>query len=338
MNSLMSQIKTYFELVRWKNLLFLAVIHLLLYFAVVVPILQSFGFAQNELSVDYRFILLIFSTLLITAGGYIINDYFDLKIDRINKAGKVIVGELISKKSTMLFYQIITILGLLLGLILAVILRSFSLGLIYILTPGLLWFYSASYKRQFLIGNLIVSLLSALSIIVVAIFSYSVLKINFDKTILQQTLIPYQIFFWIGTFSLFAFLMTWIRELIKDMEDVEGDREMECRTMPIVWGIKKSKIVSSVLISIVIFLLLIAYFFFLKRGDKISSNYTLFALLIPLLFLLYETIRAKTKADFHTASTLSKVIMLLGILYSFLFYFLIAKEFGLLFLGLFIIQ
>ncbi len=330
--------KHYLKIIRWKNSVFVVLIQILMYYALVIPILQSFGFNVDDLFQSYHFLLLLISTTAITAGGYVINDYFDLKIDRINKPEKIIIDKEISKKNAMILYQILTIGGTIAGLILAFFLKSYTLALIFLFTPGLLWFYSASYKRQFLIGNLIVALLASLSVFIVAIFAITQLENSYDKQILAQTPISTQIFFWIGCFSLFAFLLTLIRELIKDMEDVEGDREMECRTVPIVWGEKRSKIVVTSLISLTIIMLIIALGFFHSQNDKISSNYILFALVLPLLYLIYEVIRAKTVEDFHTASTLSKVIMLVGVLYSLIFYFLIAKTHGLTFMKLFIIQ
>lgn len=330
--------KDYLKLIRWKNLAFVALIQVLMQYAVVLPTLQSFGFTNEDLFQTYLFIILVIATVAITAGGYVINDYFDLKIDRINKPDDVIIDELIDKKQAMRFYQVLTVGGTILGLILAFLLKSYSLALIFILTPGLLWFYSASYKRQFLIGNLIVSILAALSIFIVALYASAQLTTIYSKEILTQTPIIKQILFWVGSFSIFAFFLTWVRELIKDMEDVAGDREMECRTLPIVWGIKRAKVLTSALIVIVVIGLVIAFSFFYQRADKVSSNYTLFALILPLVFLVYEVLRAKAKDDFHTASLLAKIIMFVGVLYSMIFYFLIAKAHGLTFLGLFIIK
>ncbi len=325
----------YFHIIRWKNLLFLALIQWLIQHAVIFPLLQTFSFDTSSHTTLYW--LLILSTVLITAGGYVINDYFDVKIDRINRPERIIVGEKISLKSTMLYYQILTGLGTLIGLVVAFLSKSFTLGFIYILTPGLLWFYSASYKRQFVVGNLIVSLSSALAVFIVGILAVSLLKLNYGD-LLHQTPIPKVIYGWTGGFAGFAFVLTWMREIIKDMEDVEGDRELECRTMPIKWGLKRTKIFLYVLILLTIAALFLAEHFFISFENNITARYIIFGICLPLVALGYLIFKAKTPAEFHQASTLSKYIMLIGVLYSVVFYYLLAQKYGISLFGLFMVK
>ncbi len=328
--------KSYFEIIRWKNLLFLAIIQWLMQHAVVYPLLQTYGFETE--SFNLYFLLMIAATILITAGGYVINDYFDVKIDRINKPDKVIVGEKISLRGSMLYYQLLTGLGTATGVLLSLWVKSFTLGFIFLMTPGLLWFYSASYKRQFLVGNLIVSLSSALSILIFAILAVAVLGTFYSKSLLQQTPIPGQIYAWIGGFSGFAFLLTWIREIIKDMEDIEGDREMESRTMPIKWGVSRTKILLYVLILITLGAIFSALFGWIEFEGNISFRYALFTIILPLLILAIFIFRAKTKEDFSQASALSKLIMLAGVLYALMFYYLTAKTYGIPLFGIFTVN
>lgn len=325
----------YLHIIRWKNLLFLVLIQWLMQFAVILPLLQTFGFeiAGN----NSAFWILVLSTLFITAGGYVINDYFDIKIDRINKPEKILVGESISLKNSMLFYQILTGFGVLGGLITAFMSKSFTLGFIFLLTPGLLWFYSASYKRQFLIGNLTVSLLAALSILIVGILAVAQLKMSYGS-LLTETPIPKTIYGWTGGFAAFSFLLTFIREIIKDMEDIHGDSEMECRTMPIKWGIKKTKIFLYLLILFTIAELFFTSFQWINFDGNFTFRYLLFGLVIPLISLITLIFKAKDKTEFHKASTLAKFIMLIGVLYSLIFYYLLAKKFGISLFGLFVVQ
>ena len=280
---------------------------------------------------------MIFSTVLIAAGGYVINDYFDVKIDRINKPEKVIVTEKISKKATMLFYQILTGIGISAGIFLSLLTNSFLLSFIFIIVPGMLWFYAASYKRQFIWGNVVVSFLAALVILLVGILEISILKRSYDD-LLFQTNIPKIIYSWTGGFAFFAFLTTWIREIIKDIQDEIGDREMECRTMPIKWGTKKTKYFIYGLITLTISALFIANFILIPFDEEITLQYFIFGLILPLVGLAYLIFKAKTPEDFKQTSTLTKFIMLIGILYSFVFYFLEAKLYKLDFFGLFIIK
>ncbi|NLO70310.1 MAG: UbiA family prenyltransferase [Porphyromonadaceae bacterium] len=324
--------KHYIDIIRWKNLLFLALIQWLVQNSVVNPLFQKYDY-QTAVNSPI-FLLLMLSTVLITAGGYVINDYFDVKIDKINRPDKVVVGELIPLKSTMRYYQILTVAGTFIGITVAFISKSFSLAFIFILTPGLLWFYSASYKRQFLVGNLIISLLAALSIIIVGILAVAQMKLDYG-ILLFETPIPKEIYGWTGGFAFFAFLLTLIREIIKDMEDIHGDRELECRTMPIKWGFEKTKLFLGALIVLTIGGLFHADHYFIDFENNITARYIIFGLCIPLLVLVYLIFKAKSPEEFHQASTLSKYIMFIGILFSLIFYYLLAVENNLSIFGLF---
>ncbi|MFV0471549.1 MAG: geranylgeranylglycerol-phosphate geranylgeranyltransferase [Paludibacteraceae bacterium] len=325
----------YIDIIRWKNLLFIAFIQWLITHTVVAPILQTYDF--DTLHYTFWGYWLIVATVLISAGGYVINDYYDVKIDRINKPNKIIVSEKISKKSAMLYYQLLTGLGVACGIILSLFVRSISLGFIFVLTPGLLWFYSASYKRQFLVGNLVVALLSSATIFVAGLLAVALLKTEYNELIYQTT-IPTILYGWTGGFAFFAFTATWIREIIKDIEDEKGDREMECRTMVIKWGTQKTKLFLYGLILLVILSLFFVNYRFVYFEGTFTLRYLFFGLILPYIALSYSIFKAKVSADFHQASTFSKFIMLAGILYSLVFYYLQAKMYNLNFFGLFIIQ
>lgn len=321
------------KIIRIQNLLFIALIQLLMGESVLVPILQTYGF-QTALQ-NGMLSLLIIATVFIAAGGYVLNDYFDIKIDTINKPDKLIVGKIISRRTAMVLHQVLTSIGILVGLVLSYYARSFTLGLIYIVVPGLLWFYSASYKRMFIIGNLVIAFIAALSILIIGIAELAFLQKEFGKFIFE-TPIPGLLYGWISGFALFAFITTLIREVIKDIEDEKGDREMECRTMPIKWGLKNTKLFIYVLILITIIALLFSNGFFIHFEGTLTIRYILFGLIIPLGMLSYFIFKARSPNDFHQASTLIKVIMLIGILYSLVFYYLQAKSNGFTFFNLII--
>lgn len=325
----------YLKLFRFQNLLFIAFIQFAMHQAVLAPILQTFGFETSFLEMGY-FYLLILATVLIAAGGYVLNDYFDIKIDKINHPDQLIVGNIISRKKSMILYQALTGIGILLGLFLAYIAKSFTLTFIFIVIPGLLWFYSASYKRQFLIGNLVVAFMAALTILVVAITQLAFLQ-NVYGTLIFETPIPEQLYRWMSGFAVFAFLCTWIREIIKDLEDEKGDREMECRTMPIIWGVKKTKIFLYGLITVTL-IGLFSVTLFIPFEGTVSIRYIIFGLTLPFCALGYLIYTANIPADYHQASILSKLIMLIGVLYCFVFYFLQAKTYGISLFNLFMVQ
>ncbi len=326
------------RLIRWKNLLFIAVMLYLMQRSIVDPILITCGFAQGLNTLQLT--LLIAATMLITAGGYAINDYFDVKIDEINKPETRIVGRSMDRRMAMLYHQLFTVIGAICGIVLAVSVQSVTIGMLALFVPGLLWFYSASYKRLFFIGNIIVAFNAFLSVLAVAIANISILEHQYD-TLIYQAPFPMirQIYAWTGGFALFAFLTTLIREIIKDMEDEQGDRELECHTLPVKLGFKKTKIILYGLIALTAGLLCYANFVLLPFAEKgISTRYLIFGLLLPLAILIGFVATAKNKKDYKNASTLCKFIMLIGIFYSLIFYYMQAKTFGISLFGLFLVS
>lgn len=326
---------SYLKLIRYQNLIFIAFIQFVMWQVVLSPILQTFGF---ETSMDAGlFLLLMSATVFIAAGGYVINDYFDIKIDAINRPDKQIVGKRVSRHTAMLIHQVLTGIGVICGLLIAYFARSFTLAFIFIVIPGLLWFYSASYKRLFLIGNLVVAFISSITILVVGIAQLAFLQKEYGNLVFE-TPIPSQFYGWIGGFAIFAFLCTLIREIIKDIQDEKGDREMECHTLPIKWGINKTKIFLYCLIACTVLLLFLTNYYFIHFDGDLTIRYIIFGLVIPFVVLGYLIYIAKSDSDFQHASNLSKVIMFIGVLYSFVFYYLQAKTFGISLFNIFILK
>lgn len=325
----------FFKLIRVRNLIFLAFIQLIMRQVILMPILQTYGFeiSQNNISI----VLLIVATIFIAAGGYVLNDYFDVKIDRINRPDSVVVTNEISKRMAMTLHQVLTAVGILSGLALAYMSSSLTLAFVFIVIPGLLWFYSASYKRQFIIGNLAVAFMAAMSVLIVAITEMAFLKMEYGNLI-YETPIPEQIYGWLGGFALFSFLTTWIREIIKDMQDEAGDREMECRTMPIKWGVNRTKLFIYILSVITIILLYTANGVYIEFEGNLTLNYISYGLVLPMLAMMYLVFNSKNSAGFKQAANMAKFIMLIGVLYAFIFYFLMAKTYGISLFNLFIIK
>lgn len=235
---------------------------------------------------DLRFFILSASTILIAAAGYVINDYYDVKIDYINKPDRVVIGRHITRRYAILFHICLSSLGLLLGFLI-----SWRIGFINFVSIFFLWLYSNSLKRLPFIGNFTVAILTGLSIMVVDVY--------------YQTHNPV-----IYIYACFAFFMTLIREIIKDMEDLKGDNSFGCKTLPIVWGIRKTKFV--------IYGVLIVFCATVVMLDIIYKilplRYYILFLFLPLVFFLVGLIRADMKKDFAHLSSFCKVIMLLGIL------------------------
>lgn len=313
----MDTIKNILQLVRWSNLFFLGALIYVMEKWVVVPILDDVAFGEQL--PWYILLLIAAATILIAAGGYVINDYFDIKIDRINRPDQLIVTQYISKENAMRLSIGLSGVGMVCGLVAAWLLRSSTIAILFAIIPGLLWFYSSSYKRLLIIGNVTIALLSALSPMMVALANVAQLQLKYS-TILPYTTLEHDIYAWVGGFSLFAFLLTWIREIVKDLQDQMGDRELECHSMPIVWGNTITKIVVTVLI--VLTTVLIGWFWysllpFDHSWQSFSTRYIVLAIIIPLWGALWLLWAAKIPSDYRTCQQVLKLTMFLGMLYSF---------------------
>ncbi len=235
---------------------------------------------------DRNFWLLSLSTVCIAAAGYIINDYFDIKIDLVNKPERVIIGRFLKRRIAMGVHQVLNVVGCLIGLYL-----SKWVFLADVLAVTLLWFYSAQFKRQPLVGNIVISLLTALSLLVLAIYY---------RNNAQMLLI----------YALFSFGISLIREIIKDMQDIRGDARFGCRTIPILWGLRRTKyLLYGLLATFVGSLFSIAV---LLHNNQLILIFLL--LLLPIGWLTYRLILADTRRDFGYLSNLCKLIMLVGII------------------------
>jgi 4-hydroxybenzoate polyprenyltransferase len=337
----------FLNLIRYKNLLFIVGLQWLMRYSVIHPLFRTFNLDDSYFMTDLQFILLVAASVLIAAGGYVVNDIFDTRTDEINRSENVIVGKSISKKTASTLHIALTGTGIILGLFISYLCSSMSLAFIMIMIPGLLWFYSASYKRQFLIGNIIVAFCAALIPTVISLAEISFLSLpQHYNTIVFETIVPKTVYTWTLGFSAFAFLGTLIREIIKDMEDIEGDQEVESRTMPNVWGLNKSKIVVYALIAITIAAALYIQFNNIDKNlllrtmeeSTLSLRYMIFGIIIPFIYLSYLLIKAKDKASLNQASTFMKFILVLGSLYALIFYFLLCKAQGIAMFDLFIVK
>jgi len=260
----------------------------------------------------YDFLLLVTATVFITAGGYVINDYFDIKTDLINK-GKVIVGTKVPRRQAMMWHNLLNIAGVAIGFYISSRAGYIWLGALFLVVSGLLYFYSASYKRQFLIGNLVVALLTALVPMLVVFYEWPALYRYYSLNAIRLPEFNF-IIYWIGGFSLFAFITNLIREIIKDIEDFEGDLAYGRNTIPVVIGILSAKIVSVSLILIMVVLLYLIWHFYIS--DTITLVYITAAIVLPLLYVIYKLLKSSERRELHHASSMMKIVMISGIFYS----------------------
>ncbi|MBQ4408562.1 MAG: geranylgeranylglycerol-phosphate geranylgeranyltransferase [Bacteroidales bacterium] len=302
----------FLRLIRYKNLIMMALMMLMMKLCVIDPIIKLFNLTPTFTYLD--FVILTLAQILVAAGGYIINDYFDMKADRINRPDTQIVGGEVTRGSATNYHLATSIAGCVLGMLVSMRVGFWPLGLIFPFEMGLLWFYSSAYKGMFLVGNLVVAFLVATLPFLPSLYEYRGLIAVDDPAIQAGAFDPTVIIYWSAGMAAFAFLTTMMREIIKDIEDIEGDTEQGCRTMPIVIGITASKIVASILILATIAGVVFAYYNYLGKEFK-SGIYLGVAVVLPLIFLLVKLIMSSTKAQFHLCSTISKIIMLLGMLY-----------------------
>ncbi len=305
----MRSVAAFFRMIRWPNLLFIVITQLLFYYCIYIPLLIS----PPSRSAEFLFFLLCASSVLIAAAGYIINDYFDQQIDAVNRPGKVIIGKLIKRRWAILWHWILSAAGLLLSVYISYRSGIWLISFINFICINLLWFYSTTLKRKLLSGNIVVAFLSAWVIGVIFVFAG-----NFDFSFLgwieDEITDPRRLFKFALFYAGFAFIMTLIREVIKDSEDMEGDRKYGCRTMPISWGIPAAKVFTGVWITMSIAALAILQLYAWLSGRHIAAVYIIVFIILPLILLLRDLYRAETSADYHRLSRLVKLIMLAGIL------------------------
>ena len=296
----------FFRLIRWPNLVFIFLTQCLFYYLILLPGYNG-SILKPALS-PALFYWLTLSSVLIAAAGYIINDYFDLNIDRVNKPDRLVVEKIIKRRWTIIWHWILSGLGVLLGFYVSWKLRNPVVGLGNLACVVLLWFYSTTFKRKLLIGNVVISLLTAWVILVLYVCEFRVIYAMGIIGILSR-LFKYAI-----VYSGFAFIISLIREVIKDIEDMNGDARYGCRTMPIVWGVNVAKVFAGTWLMVLTGALIVIQFYELQSWNWIAVSYCFLLLDLPLLWTLRKLYEAQTKADYHRLSTVIKGIMLVGIL------------------------
>jgi 4-hydroxybenzoate polyprenyltransferase len=259
------------------------------------------------------------ASVLIAAAGYIINDYFDVDIDQVNKPQKNVVDIIVSRRWAILWHFLLSAVGVLLSMYV-----SWRTGLWYIVIANLaciflLFGYSVSLKHKLLSGNIAISLLTAWVILVLCLseFHFSLSAINDPDSLRAQNEIMKLGFLYSG----FAFITTLVREAIKDMEDIEGDKRYGCKTMPVVWGISATKIYVAVWLIVLLAVLVAIQVYIIRFHWWWPIVYSAVLIIFPLAYCFYRLFKASGRQDFHYLSNLNKSIMLAGILSMGFFYF-----------------
>lgn len=247
-------------------------------------------------------VLIILTCCLTAAGGYIINDLFDVETDHINRPNKRILKRDISHKAAIVYYIILTAIGQICGYY-----AGLGIGLFASAIAVLLYFYSSDLKAMGLPGN---SLIAFMSGSVIYIASRGIHEIHSA---------------YFAEYAFLAFLLTMARELMKDAEDIEGDKEQDCETFPILHGTRKTNILSNVILAlIVIFLVTAAYLLSIEPFLNIKSPIEIHHFLFPTFLLMglvpmilksmWMIAKANKKRDYKKISKWLKLTMLVGLI------------------------
>jgi len=269
------------QLIRLPNLL---IIILTQYFTAIFLVGMNDPYSWYLL--DPNLFLMTSSTILIAAAGYIINDYYDIKIDYINRPQKVVVGKRIKRRIALVTHITFSFFGILIGVFI-----NLYIGVVNLLAVFLLWFYSNHLKRLPFAGNFVIALLTAAGLMVVVILYPQ-----------NQLLVL--------VYAVFAFFINLMREIIKDLEDWKGDKVFGCKTLPVIWGIRKTKRIVFLILSVFIILVI---WLTIKLDNYFLRIYFVF-LAIPAIVFVQKLIKADSKRDFYLLSGFSKLIMLSGII------------------------
>ena len=305
----MKLIAAFLKLIRVLNLLFIVITQALFQYSIVVPMMSS---NPNSPALPIKlFILLSLSSVLIAAAGYIINDYFDLNIDRINKPGRIVVEKMIKRRWAIIWHWVLSFSGVVLGFYVAWKAGVFWLGFANLGCVAALWFYSTTFKKKLLAGNIIISLLTAWVVMVVGFVTHYRMITNMQYYGIENASRLLRFTF---LYAGFAFIICLIREVVKDIEDMAGDAKYGCRTMPIVWGVHVSKVFAGTWLAVLTAALFIVFAYVLQFKWWLTASYCLLFIIIPLLIILRRFSKAETIRDYNRLSTMIKAVMFTGIL------------------------
>lgn len=306
---------SFLKLIRIQNLLIIAFTQYMVRWCLLSPLFRLGGYHLQMSS--FNFFLLSLSTVMIAAAGYSINDYFDVRIDKVNKPERMVIDKGVKRRVAIGAHTVINILAVLIGFYVSWAAGAWKLVIIHIICSGGLWLYSTSFKRQFFIGNVVIALFTAMVPMVVGIYELWAYHRGPEFSPSLRDIAWYSI----TGLSFFAFITTLLREIIKDIEDYEGDKEYGCKTLPIVLGIRTAQYIV-VLLAVATMALLVYFQVTVFSQNMLSLYYSIVALQLPFLFLIWKTLKAKTRKQFRIAGNTAKFIMLMGVCYLFIIAFL----------------
>jgi 4-hydroxybenzoate polyprenyltransferase len=308
----MRLISAFLRLIRLPNLFFIALTQCLFQYGIYYPLYRHAIPPHDNLN----FMYLVLASVFIAAAGYVINDYFDINIDEVNKPHRMVVDKFISRRWAIFWHFILSLGGVIFTALAVPVLEKWYLVLANMFCVAVLWFYSTNFKKSLLIGNIVISLLTAWTILIIFFSKVSVTD-AFDPANNSQP----KFFRFAILYAGFAFMTSLIREAVKDIEDMHGDARYGCRTMPIVWGINAAKVYTAVWMTVLIIMLLIIEVYILQFQWWWIVAYSALFLVTPLLFIFRGLFKASSTENYHQLSGRIKGVMLAGIVSMAFFYF-----------------
>ncbi len=303
----MRLLAAFLKLIRWPNLVFIALTQVLFFYCILPFVYRGYPQITYTLS-PFTFYLLVFASLCIAAAGYIINDYFDLNIDQVNKPSHLIIEKYIKRRWAIVLHLILSFTGFAVSCYVGYLIKNIYIPFFNLFAIAALWFYSTTFKRKLLIGNILISLLTAWVILVLTLAEYK------NENLLANINTNGRLFKISFLYAGFAFVISLIREVVKDMEDMEGDARYGCATMPIVWGIPVSKVFSAVWLSVLVASVAVLQIYVLQLYWWYSVLYCVLFITLPLLWILKRLYSANMQKDYHKISSAVKLVMFTGIL------------------------
>jgi 4-hydroxybenzoate polyprenyltransferase len=311
----MKTLAAFFRLIRLRNLLFIAVSQLLFFY--FLP--QACGYLTHQSAILFMpsdisaFYWMLSASIIIGASGYIINDYFDIHIDMINKPAAMVLEKMIKRRWAILLHFLLSCLGIFCSFMASKLTGQWLILIGNIISVMLLWFYSTHFKKMLLTGNVVIALLTAW-VFVVMYFLISGVYLPILSVYIKSQIFQSLLFKVVIAYASFAFMLTLIREVVKDIEDMNGDAGEKCRTMPIVWGIPASKIYAAVWIVVCSTAVTIIGIYLFMLGWWFVTIYLILLIAFPMLRILWKLKQAKEITHYTIISRELKFIMLMGIL------------------------
>jgi 4-hydroxybenzoate polyprenyltransferase len=292
-----------YTMLRVPNLLIIAVTFFILRFLIFIPIYSAYSAKPGMGEAEYMIMVII--TMCIAAAGYIINDYFDVATDRVNRPKQQIIGKQITSgqaRTTALLFSLLVVFA---SIGLSIAMHDWLPASLLILALAVAWWYAVHLKRTFLWGNIAVSCMSAGTLAMAWLIESHYSTINVEGSGIITNIVT--------AISIFAFLLSLKREIVKDIEDMEGDKMIRCQSLPLVKGVPFTKTILLILASITFILLVAAQIYLFHFGRNVALVWLLIAVQIPLAFFAIKLTKAETKTDFHFLSSMLKWIMVGGI-------------------------